>query len=148
MADETTKELSGDDLLRVLLQRVDQMFVQQQRLYDQQQQLFAQQQEMNARLIKVEAFVDERVYDTRPKLDLIYKEIADVRTNDLPAIRQEIADLKQNELAVLQQRVDEISVEGRRHGRLLKALHDDIMNERIERVELDERVELLERKAA
>ena len=46
MAEETTKELSNDDILRALMTRTDQLFALVQ-------QLFTQQQEMNARLIKV-----------------------------------------------------------------------------------------------
>ena len=132
MADETTKELSGDDLIRVVLQRVDQMFVQQQRLYDQQQQLSAQQQEMNGRLIKVEAFVDERAYDTRPKLDLIIKEIADTR-QDVAEVKQEVGDVKQDL---------------RRTNNEMRLLREEVWAERKMRADLEYRVELLERKAA
>lgn len=148
MAEETTKELSNDDLLRALMARIDQLFVLHQQTNAQLGEINARLDTMDGRLIKVEAFVEERVYDTRPKLELIYKEIADLKANDLPAIRQEIVDLRQNELAGLQQRADESGMEARRHGRMLKTLHEDIMNERLERVDLDERVGLLERKAA
>ena len=132
MADETTKELSGDDLLRVLLQRVDQMFVQQQRLYDQQQQLSAQQQETNTRLTKVEAFVDERAYDTRPKLDLIIKEIADTK-QDVAEVKQDVAEVKQQLLRINNQ---------------IRLFSEDIWGEREKRAGLEYRVEQLERKAA
>ncbi len=104
MADETTKELSGDNLLRVLLERVD--------------QLFALNQQMDARLVKVEAFVGERIYDTRPKLDIIIKEIADVKEG----LRE-----TNNEM---------------------RLLREEVWGERKARGNLEYRVELLERKAA
>ena len=111
MAEETTKELSNDDILRALLTRTDQLFALVQ-------QLFTQQQEMNARLIKVEAFVDERAYDTRPRLDIIVKEIAEIK-EDLRATNNE-----------------------------MRLFREEIWGERKVRAGLEYRVELLERKAA
>ena len=125
MAEDTTNELSNDDLLRTLLARVDQLFAQQQLLYTQQQELSAQQQEtnarldaMDARLIKVEAFVDDRSRDTRPKLDSIYKDVADIK-EDLRATNH-----------------------------TLRLFREDIWGERKERAGMEYRIELLERKAA
>jgi hypothetical protein len=132
MADETTKDLSGDDLLRVLYQRVDQMFVQQQRLYDQQQELYSQQQEMNARLIRVESWVGERLYDTRPKMDLLIKEVSDGR--------QEVAEMKQD--------VGEVKQDLRRTNNEMRLLREEVWGERKLRADLEYRIELLERKAA
>ena len=114
MADETTKELSGDDLLRALLGRVDQLFV----LY---QQMNARLDAMDARLIKVEAFVDERVYDTRPKLDLLLKEVADTK--------QDVADVKQD--------VAEVKQELRRTNNQMRLFREEIWGEREKRVDLD-----------
>jgi hypothetical protein len=111
MADETTKELSGDSLVRVLLERVDQLFALNQ-------QMTVQLDTMDARLVKVEAFVGERVYDTRPKLDVIIKEIADVKEG----LRE-----TNNEM---------------------RLLREEVWGERRLRGNLEYRVELLERKAA
>ena len=94
MADEKTDELSTKDLLKVLIEEVGQVNL---RL-----------NEMNARLIKVEAFVDDRSRDTRPRLDLIHKEIADLKHNDIARLHQEIADSKaslQQEIANSEERL-------------------------------------------
>lgn len=76
---------------------------------------------------KVEAFIDDRSRDTRPKLELIHKEVADIRTEfgeRLVAIEREVKTIR----------------------RELGLLREDIRNERLERVELEERVSSLEGK--
>ena len=159
MADEKTDELSTKDLLKVLIEEVGQVNL---RL-----------NEMNARLIKVEAFVDDRSRDTRPRLDLIHKEIADLKHNDIARLHQEIADSKaslqqeianseerlrqeianseerlQQQITPLQQRVADVYTEVRGFGRQLKLLREEMWGERKERAELEERIEILERAAA
>jgi uncharacterized coiled-coil DUF342 family protein len=111
MADETTKELSGDNLLRVLLERVDQLFALNQ-------QMDTRLDSIDTRLVKVEAYVSERIYDTRPRLDIIIKEIADVKEG----LRE-----TNNEM---------------------RLLREEVWGERKARGNLEYRVELLERKAA
>jgi hypothetical protein len=76
------------------------------------------QSEMRTRLEKVEAFVDERSRETRPMLELIVKEVADlgqsvkeIRT-DLKLLRQEMWHEKR-ERADLEERVT--TLEARNH---------------------------------
>jgi hypothetical protein len=88
-------------------------------------QLFMLVQQMNmrldtidTRLVKVEAFVDERVYDTRPRLDILTKEVADIKEDQCAANNE------------------------------LRLFREEIWGERRLRGNLEYRVELLERKAA
>lgn len=65
MSEEITKDLTADEKLDLLI---------------------AEMQRANSRLAAIEAFVDDRSRDTRPKLNLIHKELADAR--------EEIRDVK------------------------------------------------------
>ena len=67
---------------------------------------------------KVDAFIEDRSHETRPILELIYKEIAD--------LRQDVKDLK---------------VE-------MKLQHQDLWGQRKELVTLDERISALEQRPA
>ena len=137
MADEKTDELTDRNLLEILLERVDQIAL--------------EQRQTNARLIKVEAFVDDRSRDTRPRLDLIHKEIADLKHNDIAQLREALANTEerlQQQNTSLQQRVEAVYTETRSFVRQIKLLRDEIWGEQKERVELEERIEILERAAA
>ena len=118
MADEKTDELTDRNLLEILLERVDQIAL--------------EQRQTNARLIKVEAFVDDRSRDTRPRLDLIHKEIADLKHNDIAQLREALANTEerlQQQNTSLQQRVEAVYTETRSFVRQIKLLRDEIWGE-------------------
>ncbi|MDQ3012814.1 MAG: hypothetical protein M3X11_19165 [Acidobacteriota bacterium] len=62
MNEESTKDLTIDEKLDMILS-----------------ELAFLKADFGARLVKVEAFVEDRSRDTRPILDKIYKEVADLR---------------------------------------------------------------------
>ena len=122
MADEKTDQISTRDILEMLLERIDRLGVEQRAMEDR----------LDARLAKVEAFVGERIYDTRPKLDLLLKEVADTK-QEVASVKQDVGDLKQQLLRINNQ---------------IRLFSEDIWGEREKRAGLEYRVEQLERKAA
>lgn len=75
---------------------------------------------MDSRLRKVESFVDDRSRDTRPKLELIHKEIADTRV-ELAEVNTKVSKLDRKfESLILD--VNEVRVEQRGHEKRLALL--------------------------
>jgi len=113
MTEENTKDLTDSEKLNLILADLA--------------VLKNEMADVKSRLVKVEAFVDDRSRDTRPKLEMIHKEVADIRAEfgeRLIAIEREVKTIR----------------------RELGLLREDIRNERLERVELEERVSSLEGK--
>jgi hypothetical protein len=111
MSNENTKDLSADEALKQILSRQDLILAE---LAD----LRLWREGVDARLVKIEAFVDDRLRDTQPLLGKIHKEVADTRAD--------IGDIK----------------------RELRLLREDLWNERKERIEIAERVSQLEMRPA
>ena len=76
MNEENTKDGTVNEKLDMLL--ADLTFVKAE-LTSVKTDLTSVKTEFGARLAKVEAFIEDRSRDTRPMLDKIYKEVADLR---------------------------------------------------------------------
>ena len=115
MNEENTKDLTVDEKLDLLL--AEMAFVK------------TELGSVQMRLVKVEAFVEDRSRDTRPMLDKIHKEVADTRVE-----------------------VGEVKSHLKRLERKWAVLNEDVMEVRIAQRELerdfDRRLVTLERKSA
>lgn len=71
MTDDPTKDLTTDEMLRALLADV---------------------RDVKDRLAKLESVAEDRARETRPKLDLIIKEVSDLR-EDMREVRKDLRSL-------------------------------------------------------
>lgn len=113
MTDEVTKDLTDSEKLNLIL---------------------AELADLRTWRAKVDAFMEDRSRDTRPKLEMLHKEIADTRTE-----ARERFDQVDVRLTAIEREVKTIRRE-------IGLLREDIWGERKERAELAERVSALEQR--
>jgi len=106
---ELTKELSDSEKLAFLVEEA---------LANR-----AWQQEVSARLAKVESFVEDRSRDTRPMLELIHKEVADLGQS-VNHLKQSVRDIRGD----------------------IRIFREDAWREKHERQDLADRIEALEQR--
>lgn len=108
MSDERTKDLTTDEKLDLVLA-----------------ELAFMKADFGARLARLEAFAEDKSRDTRPMLDRIHKEVADVMVEIVEA-RSELMRL----------------------DRKWEVLNDDVMEVRVFNRDLNRRLDKIESKAA
>lgn len=113
MAEDITKDLTDGEKLNLIL---------------------AELAELRAWRAKVDAFIEGRSRDTRPKLEMIHKEIVDTRLE-----ARERFDQAEVRMTSMEKEIKTL----RREVGLLR---EDLWSERKERVELAERVSALEQR--
>lgn len=125
MSEETTKDLTSDEKLDLILMRLTGL---EEDMTTVKTDLVA----VNARLSRLEAIAEDRSRETRPQLDRIHKEISDLRV--------EVGELKEGQQRI-ESRLDTVNQQ-------LEVMTLDVMEMRTVSRALDKRVTQLERQSA
>jgi len=129
MSDETTKDLTPDEKLDLIIADLAAVKMRLTGLEEDVTTIKANSEVTNTRLSRLEAIAEDRSRETRPQLERIHKEIADTRI--------EMSEGQQR----LESRLDLVNQQ-------LEVMTLDVMEMRTARRALDKRVAQLERQPA